>query len=103
MVWSESHTREIKKVGFITQLSNFPDIFIIFIKLTFGIKLDGVTVELSEAPWAVEDRSSLCDVGLRCVGLRSSYQHTCTVNERQTERKLAINLLVYTSQTTRSL
>lgn len=33
-------------------------------KFTFSIKLNGVTVGLTEAPWTVEDRSSLCNVDL---------------------------------------
>lgn len=56
------------------------------IKLTFGIKLDGVTVRLSAAPWAVEDGSSLCDVSLCRVGLGSSDHHTRTTNMKQREK-----------------
>lgn len=44
-------------------------------KFTFGVKLDGVTVGLTDAPRAVEDRSSLCNVDLRRVGLGSSDHH----------------------------
>lgn len=43
---------------------------------TFSIKLNGVTVGLTEAPGTVEDGSSLCNVGLRRVGLGSSDHHT---------------------------
>lgn len=43
--------------------------------LTFSVKLNGVTVGLTEAPGTVEDRSSLHYVDLRCVGLGSSDHH----------------------------
>lgn len=55
------------------------------VKLTFHIKLDGVTVGLSAAPRAVEDGSSLGDVGLGGVGLGSPDHHTGTVKMRQRE------------------
>lgn len=46
-----------------------------FSVFTFGIKLDGVTVGLLEAPGTVEDGSSLCNVGLRRVGLGGANHH----------------------------
>lgn len=46
-----------------------------FSVFTFSIKLDGVTVGLTEAPGTVEDGSSLCHVGLRRVGLGGADHH----------------------------
>lgn len=47
-------------------------------KLTFSIKLDGVTVGLTEAPRTVEDGTCLGDVHLTRVGLGRSDHHTRT-------------------------
>lgn len=49
--------------------------FSVFTAFTFGIKVDGVTVGLPEAPGTVEDGSSLCNVGLRRVGLGGADHH----------------------------
>lgn len=63
----------------IVQLSDLPNSSILM--FTFSIKVDGVTVCLAEAPWAVEYGSSLCNLSLLGVGLRSSYHHTRTAKE----------------------
>lgn len=61
-------------------------VLLCFCKCTFGIKLNGSTVALIDAPGTVEDRSALGNVELRCVGLGSSDHHAGAANKANRDK-----------------
>lgn len=66
--------------------------------LTFGVKLNGMTVRPAEAPRTVEDGSALFNVDLPRFGLGSSDHHTGTAD--RAKKRGVVNLPLYINPTT---